>query len=43
MKILSFIIRLRQRTGVRRSADTTVSLSVREWADLPAYHPLRRD
>ena len=43
MKVFALIIRLRQRTGVRRNAETTVTLSIREWADLPVYHPLRRD
>ena len=41
MTIQSLIARLRPRTGVRRSAATTVTLTIREWADLPTYHPLR--
>lgn len=41
MTIMSLIARLRPRTGVRRCADAKVTLSIREWADLPTYHPLR--
>jgi hypothetical protein len=43
MKLKSLIARLRPRTGARRSAAATVTLSLRDWADLPVYHPLRRD
>jgi hypothetical protein len=41
MTILTLIARLRPRTRVRRSAATAGPLSIREWADLPTYHPLR--
>ena len=41
MKLMSLITRLRPRTGARQSAAATVTLTIREWADLPTYHPLR--
>ena len=41
MKLRSLIARLRPRTGARQSAAATVTLTIREWADLPTYHPLR--
>jgi hypothetical protein len=41
MKFMSLIARLRPRTGVRRPAETTVTLGIRDWADLPTYHPVR--
>ncbi len=41
MKLMSLIARLRPRTGARRNAAATVTLTIREWADLPIHHPLR--
>jgi hypothetical protein len=41
MKLMSLITRLRPRPGARQSAAATVTLTIREWADLPTYHPLR--
>ena len=41
MKLMSLIARLRSRTGARRTAAATVTLTLRQWADLPTYHPLR--
>ena len=41
MKLMSLITRLRPHPGARQSAAATVTLTTREWADLPTYHPLR--
>ncbi len=41
MILMSLIARLRPRPGVRRPAATTATLTLRQWADLPTYHPLR--
>jgi hypothetical protein len=39
MKLTSLIARLRPRHQVQRRPLDTASLAVRDWADLPVYHP----
>ena len=41
MKLLSLITRLRPRPTKTRPPAAVANLTLREWADLPVYHPLR--
>ena len=41
MKLLSLIARLRPRPTQSSRPAAVADLSMREWADLPVYHPLR--
>ena len=43
MTIQSLIARLRPRPMPARRSEPAATLTLREWADLPFYHPLRRD